>query len=98
MRAAISWSAGKDLCLAGLRAREQRLRAAGHAYMVFGDVDLQAHRDWLEPACQRANLQAVFPLWGRPRAQVAIDIVARGVRGQVVCVDTRCVRSGSGSA
>lgn len=146
MHAAISWSAGKDSCLAGLLAREAGLhvmgyltmlgaddlslshalprvlierqvqalgghwwpavvgpgeygrvfdtylgllRAAGHTHMVFGDIDLQAHRDWLEPACERAGLQPVFPLWGQSRASVAAQIVARGIRAQLVCVDAR---------
>ena len=146
MSAVISWSAGKDSCLAGLLARENGLnittyltmldcdglskshalprwlidrqvqaldgrwwpvsagsgeygrvfdeqltllRAAGHTHMVFGDIDLQAHRDWLEPACRRAGLFAVFPLWGLLRSQVAAAILARGIRAQLVCVDAR---------
>jgi uncharacterized protein (TIGR00290 family) len=145
MRAAISWSAGKDSCLALLRAREagldvrtfltmcdtdgtskshalpsalvaaqvaalggtwlpalvapgdyghafvaalQALKAGGHSHMVFGDIDLQAHRDWLEPMCERAGLQAVFPLWGEPRAALAGEIVRRGIRARLVCIDT----------
>ena len=78
--AAISWSAGKDSCLA-LRtfltlldpdgtskshALPQALRESGHTHLVFGDIDLQAHRDWLEPACARAGLKAVFPLGAKP--------------------------------
>ncbi|MBL8299161.1 MAG: adenine nucleotide alpha hydrolase [Rhodanobacteraceae bacterium] len=71
-------------------ARElNRLRAAGHSHMVFGDIDLQAHRDWLEPVCARAGLQAVFPLWGLARSAVAREIIERGIRARVVCVDTR---------
>jgi diphthine-ammonia ligase len=145
-RAAISWSAGKDSCLAWLLAREQgldvstfltmcepdgtskshaldpalieaqvrsigatwraarmppgayarvfdaeltRLVADGHTHMVFGDIDLAAHRDWLEPACARAGLIAVFPLWGLARAEVARQILARGIRARIVCVDSR---------
>ena len=57
--------------------------------MVFGDIDLQAHRDWLEPACARAGLAAVFPLWGGARAKLAGEIVARGIRAMLVCVDAR---------
>lgn len=144
--AAISWSAGKDSCLALLRARDagldvrsfltlldpgglskshvlprdliaaqvqalggqwwpaeagpgeyakvfaaqlRALREAGHRHLVFGDIDLQAHRDWLEPACAAAGLQAVFPLWGLARSAVAAEVIARGIRAQVVCVDTR---------
>ena len=146
MRAAISWSGGKDACLAWLLAKDEgfeestfltlcdadgaskshalapallaaqvaaaggawreartapgsyaqvfdealrRLRAESHTHMIFGDIDLQAHRDWLEPACARAGLAAVFPLWGRSRAEVARSVIARGIRARIVCVDTR---------
>jgi len=65
------------------------LAAQGHTHMVFGDIDLQAHRDWLEPACARAGLVARFPLWGEPRAALARDLIGRGVEARVVCVDTR---------
>ncbi len=145
-RAAISWSGGKDACLAGLKAREQglalttfvtmldpggaskshalppaliaaqvdalagrwrpveagiddyatvfsatlaALREDGHTHLVFGDIDLQAHRDWLVPRCAQAELEAVFPLWGLARAAVAAEVVERGIRARVVCVDTR---------
>ncbi|HEY9029671.1 MAG TPA: adenosine nucleotide hydrolase [Burkholderiaceae bacterium] len=67
----------------------RELAATGHTHMVFGDIDLQAHRDWLAPACERAGLAALFPLWGEPRAALARELVTRGVRARVVCVDTR---------
>jgi uncharacterized protein (TIGR00290 family) len=75
------YAARFDACL-------RDLVAAGHTHLVFGDIDLQAHRDWLEPACARAGLAAVFPLWGEPRAALARELVARGVEARVVCVDT----------
>ena len=65
------------------------LAAAGHTHMIFGDIDLQAHRDWLTPACERAGLVPLFPLWGESRAALARELVSRGVRARVVCVDTR---------
>jgi uncharacterized protein (TIGR00290 family) len=65
------------------------LAASGHTHMVFGDIDLQAHRDWLAPACERAGLASLFPLWGESRATLARELVTRGVRARVVCVDTR---------
>lgn len=143
-RAAVSWSGGKDSCLALLRARRdghecrtlltmmdeegpskshalpasllqaqadamdlawlpvttslagygrafgealERLRASGHTHMIFGDIDLQAHRDWLEPACRQARLVAVFPLWGLSRAAVAAEVIAAGIKARLVCVD-----------
>ena len=67
----------------------RELAATGHTHLVFGDIDLQAHRDWLEPACGRAGLVALFPLWGEPRHALARELVARGVQARVVCVDKR---------
>ncbi len=65
------------------------LAAAGHTHMIFGDIDLQAHRDWLAPACERAGLLPLFPLWGESRAALARELVTRGARARVVCVDMR---------
>jgi uncharacterized protein (TIGR00290 family) len=146
IKAAISWSAGKDSCLALLRCRErgvaattfvtmcepdgtskshalppeliaaqvaafrgrwlpvrvheggyaktfeatlQGLRQLGHTHMIFGDIDLQAHRDWLEPMCARAGLLPLFPLWGQSRAVLAQEVIRRGIRARIVCVDRR---------
>ncbi len=38
------YAARFDACL-------RYLAATGHTHMVFGAIDLQAHRDWLAPAC-----------------------------------------------
>ncbi len=74
---------------AAFDAALQSLQAQGHTHLVFGDIDLQAHRDWLEPACARAGMQAVFPLWGQARTAVAQSIIDSGIRARLVCVDTR---------
>ena len=76
------YAARFDACL-------RELAASGHTHMIFGDIDLQAHRDWLAPACERAGLVALFPLWGESRDALARELVARGVQARVVCVDTR---------
>jgi uncharacterized protein (TIGR00290 family) len=76
------YAARFDACL-------RELAASGHTHMVFGDIDLQAHRDWLAPACERAGLVALFPLWGESRAARARELDTRGVQARVVCVDTR---------
>ena len=76
------YAARFDACL-------RDLAASGHTHMVFGDIDLQAHRDWLAPACERAGLVALFPLWGEARAALARELVTRGMQARVVCVDTR---------
>lgn len=67
----------------------ERLRATGHTHLVFGDIDLQAHRDFLEPLCAAHGLQPVFPLWGEPRAAVARAVIDAGICARLTCVDTR---------
>lgn len=150
-RAALSWSAGKDGCLAWLRACEQsidvstfvtmcdgegpslshalprewlarqvaafgvawravdvyrgnhggspggyaaafdrtlaELQRDGHTHMVFGDIDLAAHRDWITPRCEAAGLVPLFPLWGESRAALAQEVIARGIQARLVAVD-----------
>ncbi|MEW5880172.1 MAG: adenosine nucleotide hydrolase [Pseudomonadota bacterium] len=72
---------------AGFRAVLAELAAGGLTAMVFGDIDLAAHRDWIEPRVRAAGLEPVFPLWGMARPQVAEEILDRGVRARVVTVD-----------
>lgn len=67
----------------------QQLRATGHEAVVFGDIDLQAHRDWEEKVCAQAQLQPVLPLWLRNRRELAQQSIQLGFKAMVVCVDHR---------
>jgi uncharacterized protein (TIGR00290 family) len=61
----------------------------GITHGLFGDIDLQAHRDWEEKVCAAAGLQAVLPLWHEDRDALANEILRIGYRARVVCVDAR---------
>jgi uncharacterized protein (TIGR00290 family) len=65
------------------------LRATGHEAAVFGDIDLQAHRDWEERVCAAAGITPVLPLWGCDRMALAREVMEAGFRAVVVCVDGR---------
>jgi uncharacterized protein (TIGR00290 family) len=80
-----SWKTYETAFIATLR----ELRAGGHEVAVFGDIDLQAHRDWEERVCAAAGVRAELPLWHRDRRALADEILAAGFRAQVVCTDTR---------
>ena len=47
------------------------LRGQGVEAGVFGDIDLQAHRDWVEGVCEVAGLGCHLPLWQEPRRRAA---------------------------
>jgi uncharacterized protein (TIGR00290 family) len=60
----------------------------GYTLAVFGDIDLQAHRDWEERVCTEAGLRPVLPLWQRDRKELAMEFIALGFKATVVCVDS----------
>jgi uncharacterized protein (TIGR00290 family) len=82
---AASWADYESQFVAALRD----LRGRGFGEVVFGDIDLQAHRDWEEKVCGAADLTARLPLWGADRAALAQEVLATGIRAIVVCVDSR---------
>lgn len=63
--------------------------AQGLSHGLFGDIDLQAHRDWEEKVCTAAGLRAELPLWQGERRALVDELLALGYRARVVCVDAR---------
>ena len=53
-------------------------------YAVFGDIDLQAHRDWEEMVCAKAGLQAILPLWKQDRRKLVDEMLASGIETMIV--------------
>jgi uncharacterized protein (TIGR00290 family) len=68
--------------------------AQGITCGLFGDIDLQPHRDWEEKVCAAAGIEAVLPLWLEPRRQLVDELLALGYRARVVCVDARFLDAG----
>lgn len=82
----LAFEAGADYAQAFAQVL-RTLAASGHRAMVFGDIDLAAHRDWIEPRVRAAGLEPVFPLWGWSRQRVAQAVLAHGIRARVITVD-----------
>lgn len=80
-----SWKTYESVFTETLR----QLRANGHEQAVFGDIDLQAHRDWEERVCAAAGIEAVLPLWLQDRRALADEVLTAGFRAVVVCTDSR---------
>lgn len=59
----------------------------GVRHMVFGDLFLGDIRAYREQALEGTGIEALFPLWGRPTAALATDMLAAGVRAVIACVD-----------
>ncbi len=58
-------------------------------HAVFGDIDLQAHRDWEEKVCSNAGLTAVLPIWKQDRKQLVMQMLEAGIEAMIVsCNET----------
>jgi len=82
---AASWKNYEPVFVKTLR----ELHSHGHRHVVFGDIDLQPHRDWEERVCAQAGLNPCLPLWLRNRRELAQESVNLGFRSIVVCTDSR---------
>jgi diphthine-ammonia ligase len=64
------------------------VKGLGAEVGVFGDIDLQPHRDWVERVCAVAGLRACLPLWLEPRRALLDELLAAGVAATIVTVNT----------
>ena len=53
-------------------------------HAVFGDIDLQPHRDWEEKVCGNAGLTAILPLWKQDRRQLVNQMLESGIETIIV--------------
>lgn len=51
---------------------------------IFGDIDLQDHRDWVERVCAAVGMEAVLPLWLDNRLSVVRECIDLGIDCRIV--------------
>ena len=66
-------------------ARLQELKTAyNFTHAVYGDIDIQSHRDWEEKVSEAADLTAVLPLWQGDRLNLVHDMIDEGIKALIV--------------
>lgn len=65
----------------------QGLKAKGCHYGIFGDIDLEAHREWEEKVCAAGGIEAVLPLWNEDRLDLVNEFLDEGFRSVVICIN-----------
>ena len=60
------------------------LKRQGAEAMVFGDIYLDEHRDWVERVCGEVGLIPVLPLWGRDPEGLLREFIDDGFEAVVV--------------
>ena len=69
------------------------LRTEGVEAMAFGDIFLEDVRCYRERQFANSGMELLFPLWGRPPADLAKEMLAHGTEAIVTCVDPRAVEA-----
>ncbi len=54
--------------------------------MVFGDIYLQEHRDWIERVCGEVGIIPVMPLWGIAPERILAEFIEAGFEAVIVSV------------
>ncbi len=51
---------------------------------VFGDIDFEEHRQWIENVCRKVDVTPYLPLWGRSQDKIMRDFIDLGFESVVV--------------
>lgn len=62
------------------------LKRAGVEGGIFGDIDLQVHREWVERVCGEIGIKCILPLWCMKREEILDEFISAGFEAIVVAV------------
>lgn len=85
----LPWPCSNEIYEQRLRAAVERGVAEGFTHVAFGDLFLEDVRKYREDRLAGTGLTPMFPLWGRPTAALAREMIAGGLRARVSCLDPR---------
>ena len=51
---------------------------------VFGDIDIESHREWEEKVCNAANINCNLPLWQQDRRKLVTEMIEAGIVAMIV--------------
>ena len=60
------------------------LKRNGMKGMVFGDIYLQEHRDWIERVCGELGITPLLPLWGMAPERVLSEFIEAGFEAVII--------------
>jgi uncharacterized protein (TIGR00290 family) len=83
----LPWPCSNEEYERRMGAAVEAARDEGVTAMVFGDLFLTDIRAYREQALAGTGIEPVFPLWGRPTAELGREMLARGIRAVLTCVD-----------
>ena len=52
--------------------------------IIFGDIYLQEHRDWIDKVCDELKVEAILPIWVKDTEKLVNEIIDSGFKSIVV--------------
>ncbi len=79
----VSWESYEQ----GFEEAVKRIKAEhGLTGGVFGDINLEEHRQWVEKMCRRCGISYNLPLWLMEERRVSEELIRRGGKAMIVAV------------
>ncbi len=78
----VTWDSYEE----GFKKAVKRLKAKGINGGVFGDINLEEHRRWVEKTCLECGIESNLPLWGTAERELLEELIRRRVEMVIVSV------------
>jgi len=85
----LPWPCSNEIYETRMREVCRRAVDEGIAGFAFGDLFLRDIRTYRETQLRPTGLEPLFPLWEKPTAALAREMIAAGLRAKLTCVDTK---------
>ncbi len=64
----------------------RNFRGQGMSCGVFGDIDVDRNREWVEKVCAAADIEPFEPLWQRPRRELLDEFLVLGFKATIIAI------------
>ena len=61
-----------------------KIKSSGIERIVFGDIYLDEHKEWVDRVCSEVGVQPLEPLWNQPAVDLAREFVRLGFKAIIV--------------
>jgi uncharacterized protein (TIGR00290 family) len=67
----------------------KEIKRSGIEVGIFGDIDVDSHREWVLRVCDVAGIEPIHPLWKRDRRELLEEFIALGFSAQIVVINEK---------
>ena len=64
----------------------KEMKESGIHIGVFGDIDIEDHKNWVKKVCNKTNILGYLPLWKKPRRKIVQEFIDCGFKAIVIAV------------